>query len=141
MAKSRTKVLGGVLLLVVAVGVWQSRGSSPVTSQEAAPIAVEDASLASSKQADQAQKDKKFAAIGAAKSAVLKRLTDPDSAKFGKIVYRESGVVCGFVNSKNVMGGYVGETAFISLGTPDLTWLRGQSKDFDATWNQRCANS
>lgn len=75
----------------------------------------------------------------AAKAAVTKILRDPESAKFGKVGYREPGIVCGFVNAKNGFGGYTGEKSFISLGTPELTWLEGQSKDFQRIWNERCA--
>lgn len=40
-------------------------------------------------------------------------LIDPDSAKFKDIhLNRESNVACGWVNSKNKMGGYAGDQFF-----------------------------
>ena len=140
MAKRRTKVLLSALALVIAVLAWQSQSTPQRTY--VAPVAVQaDPKKDEAERREKDERDKKYAAIGSAKTAVLQKLTDPNSAKFGKIVYRPSGVVCGFVNAKNVMGGYAGETAFISLGTADLTWMRGQSKDFDEIWNKRCASS
>lgn len=147
MAKRRTKILFSALALVIAVLAWQSQSSSqrknvtPIISQSDPQVAQIDPKQEEAERREKDERDKKYSALAAAKAAVLKKLTDPDSAKFGKIVYRPSGVVCGFVNAKNVMGGYAGETAFISLGTADLTWMRGQSKDFDNIWNKRCANS
>ena len=48
-----------------------------------------------------------------AKNAVKKLLNDPDSAQFSEVTNgKKNGDVCGFVNAKNRMGGYVGNTAF-----------------------------
>jgi hypothetical protein len=45
-------------------------------------------------------------------------LNDPDSAKFRGIAFNSATRAgCGFVNAKNRMGGYVGETHFVA--TPD----------------------
>ena len=50
---------------------------------------------------------------GPAKDAVKAMLNDPDSAKFeGLQAGITSGDVCGYVNAKNRMGGYVGKTPF-----------------------------
>lgn len=49
-----------------------------------------------------------------AKNAVKKVLNDPDSAQFtGLTPGKSKGDVCGFVNAKNRMGGFVGNTPFI----------------------------
>lgn len=48
-----------------------------------------------------------------AKTAVKQFLIDPDSAKFSEVENGKSNSVCGYVNSKNRMGGYAGNTAFI----------------------------
>ena len=50
-----------------------------------------------------------------AKEAVLNKLKDPDSAKFGPMTVRDdhgTPVVCGTVNSKNGFGGFTGYTVF-----------------------------
>ncbi|SDY54641.1 hypothetical protein [Citreimonas salinaria] len=55
------------------------------------------------------------------KAAVRNKLKDPDSAQFGEIHAKRDGQkidVCGWVNARNSLGGYVGETLF-------MTWLSG----------------
>ena len=47
-----------------------------------------------------------------AETAVRDLLIDPESAQFSDVVTKND-VTCGFVNSKNRMGGYVGRTAFL----------------------------
>lgn len=47
----------------------------------------------------------------AAESAIREALADPDSAKF-RNVKEISGIVCGEVNAKNRLGGYVGYVRF-----------------------------
>lgn len=50
-----------------------------------------------------------------ARDAVRSKLTDPDSALFRNEIMLGgilSGIVCGEVNAKNKMGGYVGYTEF-----------------------------
>lgn len=49
----------------------------------------------------------------AAVEIVRYRLVDPDSAKFKNVAYRSGIGVCGQVNSKNRMGGYVGFKTFV----------------------------
>ena len=44
---------------------------------------------------------------------VKKQLIDPDSAKFSGVEKYDSGAVCGYVNSKNRMGGFVGDRGFL----------------------------
>lgn len=63
-------------------------------------------------------------------------MKDPESAKFGKVVRRESGIVCGYVNAENAMGGYVGEKGFtVNAGK---AWLETYSADVGDTWNKHC---
>ncbi|NLZ12368.1 MAG: hypothetical protein GX086_13705 [Alcaligenaceae bacterium] len=48
-----------------------------------------------------------------AKSAVKKLLNDPGSAMFSELrKVGDTGNICGYVNAKNRMGGYVGDTPF-----------------------------
>jgi hypothetical protein len=55
----------------------------------------------------------------------LRWLKDPDSAKFGKMVAilrdGKDVIVCGTVNAKNAMGGYVGRQPF--YGTLGENWF------------------
>jgi hypothetical protein len=55
--------------------------------------------------------------FGAAKAAMSRKLTDPESARFTdlfKVSTPDEGeIICGMVNSKNRMGGYAGATGFI----------------------------
>ena len=50
--------------------------------------------------------------IAEAEEAVQLQLIDPNSADFRNVFVSKSGVVCGEVNSKNRLGGYVGFRAF-----------------------------
>lgn len=45
----------------------------------------------------------------AIKEAVLKRMKDPESTRFGEITIIEEKLACATVNSKNSLGGYVGD--------------------------------
>lgn len=60
-----------------------------------------------------------------AKQEVTNNLIDPDSAKFAS-VYKNpsSGSVCGLVNAKNRMGGYVGNTPFVYNELEGVTMVK-----------------
>lgn len=49
-------------------------------------------------------------------------LKDPDSARFDDIHTTPKGVVCGTVNAKNSLGGYVGYRQFILFPDGDMRW-------------------
>lgn len=51
-----------------------------------------------------------------AKADVKMRLRDPESAQFSSLRRPREGVVCGYVNSKNGFGGYVGKERFVAIG-------------------------
>lgn len=51
-------------------------------------------------------------AFDAAKSAILAKLKDPESAKFGDMWVRGRDI-CGTVNAKNQFGGYEGPKGFL----------------------------
>jgi hypothetical protein len=72
--------------------------------------------------------------------AVRNRLIDPESARFGDFIagYNPdlpdtSLGVCGWVNGRNVYGGYTGEQPFIGFFTPegafDVTEIGGGDRD------------
>ena len=54
-----------------------------------------------------------------AQKAVLKVLKDPDSAKFGRFTLMKNEVACLTVNSKNSMGGYVGDKEAVLMKSQD----------------------
>lgn len=72
-----------------------------------------------------------------AKNAVKKLLNDPDSAQFSDMTPGKSdGDMCGYVNAKNRMGGYVGKTPFFfrkTMGTVAIVEPLKES-DFRMLW-------
>jgi hypothetical protein len=46
-------------------------------------------------------------------------------------------VTCGWVNSKNSLGGYTGKQAFIAAGSAG-TFLQSDVKGFEKAWSQFC---
>lgn len=81
---------------------------------------------------------------GAAKDAVRQVLNDPDSAKFSELRPGASaGDTCGYVNAKNRMGGYVGDTPFFyekSTGTARMV-KSVETSSFRLLWHSMQANS
>lgn len=82
---------------------------------------------------------------GEAKDAVKSMLNDPDSAKFSHLSNGVGkGDVCGLVNAKNRMGGYVGDTPFYYQ---KLTMMASmvkppEERDFKSLWiSKRAGNS
>lgn len=82
-------------------------------------------------------------AVVEAKAAIRDALKDPDSAKFkGVFVNPATKAVCGEVNAKTPMGGYMGYRKFYWL--PGDTFIAqiartaaGQSV-WDDAWNAKC---
>jgi hypothetical protein len=70
---------------------------------------------------------------------MARKLTDRESARFDDLfkVHADSGeAVCGMVNSKNRMGGYVGVTGFIyekNLNRATLMFSGGNDPDYTGT--------
>ena len=75
--------------------------------------------------------------ITLAKQGVENRLIDPKSAEY-RDVKHNGRAVCGFVNSKNAIGGYTGFTAFVAGG--DLVFFEDDldSSEWLSTWQQLC---
>lgn len=138
------------IVLATCYSTMSSKPSTPLAPEQQAAAddarakKAEEKRLAdvaeAAKKAEQDKRERIQLRIAMGQDSVTKILKDPDSAKFGKVVFREPGVICGYVNAKNSFGGYTGEQAFISLGTPEMTWIDGQSKDFKKIWNERCAS-
>ena len=73
--------------------------------------------------------------IAKAKTTAAYNLKDPDSAKFRDMTVIR-GVVCGQINAKNSMGGYVGFKRF--LVAKDSSLIDDDSKPFDQLWSITC---
>ena len=72
-----------------------------------------------------------------AKTAVLARLKDPDSAKFGKFTQADENNACLTVNARNSMGGYVGNQQ-ASLVRKDGKWFVIDIEDIS---HEMCVNT
>ncbi|QIL72325.1 hypothetical protein G7048_19375 [Diaphorobacter sp. HDW4B] len=67
-----------------------------------------------------------------AKTAVKKLLNDPDSAQFSEMrAGKDTGDVCGYVNAKNRMGGFVGNTPFFYQQSTDTVAIVKSPEDSD----------
>ncbi len=76
-------------------------------------------------------------AEGEAKKAVKGLLNDPDSAQFSDLESgQQKGDVCGYVNAKNRMGGYVGKTPFFYAGSTQTAAIvkAPEESDFRQLW-------
>lgn len=139
---SRTSKLIVALMLLAMVGAWMApEVTEQERTKEAAAQAEEDRQEAvrdAEKAKRRRDEQERYTAIAAAKRLVTERMKDPESAKFGRVVRRESGIVCGYVNAKNSMGGYAGEKGFIVMA--GKAWLEADSADFGDTWNKHCAS-
>lgn len=74
---------------------------------------------------------------GEAKDAVKRLLNDPDSAQFSELKNgKNKGDVCGMVNAKNRMGGYVGATPFFyeKLTETSAIVKAPEDSDFRSLW-------
>lgn len=126
------------VVIVIAKGMFTEKPAEPAKTPEQAAAEAADAKQRS---ADAKIRQDAFLAQAIAKEAVLGRLKDPDSAKFGQVVARESGIVCGYVNSKNSFGGYTGDKAFIYFTKKEVAVMQGEAKDFESVWNKQCATN
>jgi hypothetical protein len=67
-------------------------------------------------------KYEEWVAIPRAREPMVAFLKDPTSAEFRNEKITKSGVLCGEVNSKNSMGGYVGFKRYIAAG-PQASYI------------------
>jgi hypothetical protein len=71
---------------------------------------------------------RKAAAIAKVKANILESLKDPDTTVFRRITASpDGGMICGEVNAKNSMGGYIGYRKFVNIGIEwdDFTFYEG----------------
>lgn len=74
-----------------------------------------------------------------AREAVLNRLTDPDSAKFGQFTLVNEHGACLGVNAKNKMGGYTGEQqALLIRGDKERGNAEWQVSEFTELSHENC---
>jgi hypothetical protein len=66
--------------------------------------------------------------VDEAKAAIMKRLKDPESARFSEIAVKGNNV-CGLVNAKNSMGGYVGPRPFVHNTESKVTLLVDRNQE------------
>lgn len=78
--------------------------------------------------------------VDAATTAIRDSMKDPESARFRRVVVSPKGrAVCGEVNAKNEMGGYVGFRRFIVAA--DRAGVEGDETYFAEThWQERCVD-
>lgn len=77
-------------------------------------------------------------AMAAGKAAVMDGLRDPSSAQFKNVFTHNDFFVCGEVNAKNGMGGYVGFKRFVSMGIVGLVKYDDGSEEFSDYWLTSC---
>jgi hypothetical protein len=77
--------------------------------------------------------------IAQAKTTAAYDLKDPESAKFRNIVVvRDS--VCGEINAKNSMGGYVGYKRFFAVGGV-VARIDNDESPFQEAWSKICVKN
>ena len=139
---SRTSKLIVALMVLAMVGAWLAPGETDQEYAERSAAEAKNAKEEAERGAEKAEQrridQEKYTAIAAAKRMIAERMKDPESVKFGKVVRRQNGIVCGYVNAKNAMGGYTGEKGFIVM--MGKAWLETDSADFGNTWNKHCAS-
>jgi hypothetical protein len=78
--------------------------------------------------------------IAASKQEVLLTMKDPESTRFRNVRMRAPVTVCGEVNSKNSMGGYVGFKRFFVIGGA-VARVEGEQDSFDSAYEQFCVSA
>lgn len=127
-------VLGAVIGLFAAVALWPrsptielEENSAAVPAVAAPPIADQPQAVTVAQDPEPAPEPREDPAIVSARVIVLDRLKDPESARFRNERALEGGErVCGEVNAKNAMGGYVGYSAFVVMHRPGrdpVVWI------------------
>lgn len=83
----------------------------------------------------EAEKAKK---IEVGTNAIREALNDPESARFRNVILSPKGrAVCGEINAKNKMGGYVGFRRFIVAA--DQSGIEEDDTSFvESNWQSRC---
>jgi hypothetical protein len=102
------------LALLVCASTAHAADCKAISDPAARLACFESTPKATKKSAPKSPAADEFAA---AKAAMSRKLTDPESARFTD-PFNSNGttpVMCGMVNSKNRMGGYSGATGFVTF--------------------------
>lgn len=73
--------------------------------------------------------------------AVLAKLRDPDSAKWGAVWTPDGVASCGWVNAKNGFGGYTGPVLYTGYGRGDAAIDGGALSEFDRNRLKACRSA
>lgn len=98
------------LFFPVVLGMLSFSLASCESQEEKAARAAKESAEAAAR----AESEKSVVAAQSGIDRVLSQLTDPGSATFQDVTVRKDSTVCGKVNSKNKLGGYVGFQDFAS---------------------------
>lgn len=73
------------------------------------------------------------------KKAVLNHLKDPETARFRNLTTSRNTFLCGEVNAKNSMGGYVGFVRFMAIGEANIVTFESEEvPTFTERWLTNC---
>ena len=117
----------GVIVIAAGYFLWRACMPSEPTASE--PTA--------------SDQGRELAWIEKGQESVREKLRDPESARFKDAFFHRGAagapMSCGWVNSKNGFGGYVGWMRYMSGGSSQLTFIESEMEDgFQETWAQFC---
>lgn len=119
----------GIIILTVMIGLSALSNPSPSTGS---------GSRSSASNFSDPSKQQNWILVS--QDGIRNRLKDPKSAQFKDsffVVWNNTPVVCGRVNSKNSMGGYGGFQRFVAAGE-SVAYLEEEVADFHNVWNEMC---
>jgi len=76
--------------------------------------------------------------VATSKAILADQLKDPDSAKYRRVAVIR-GSVCGEINAKNSMGGYVGYRRFMVVD--ESSAIDDDSAQFEELWGTACVKN
>lgn len=123
-----------IIIFTLISGVGMISGPQPPSSSGSA------SSAPASSGSNFSDRSKQQDWILVSQDGVRKRLKDPKSAQFRDsffVTWNNIPAVCGWVNSKNSMGGYGGFQRFVAAGET-ITALEEEVADFHNLWNEVC---
>lgn len=122
---------------IMLVALMAVAGSA--SSQTDAELGVQPAPVTHYSKAEIARRGN--AAIEKVKAAIADSARDPQSVQYRKvrIASSDGSLICGEVNAKNGMGGYIGFRRFVNFNTDGSAFeVDDGGKSFDWSWNRNC---